>query len=70
MSIPEGWQPFNERKPFGNCHSFGKDGEKYGKIRWEAIKAVRDGTATPEQELLVADADAAMQQAMAERPKD
>ena len=64
------WQPFNEAKPFGNCHSFGKDGEKFGKIRWEATKAVVAGTATPEQLALVEETDAVMQQAMAERPKD
>jgi hypothetical protein len=64
------WEVYNERKPFGNCHSFGKDGEKFGKIRWEAIKAVRAGTASAEQEQLVADADEAMQTAMAARPKD
>jgi len=64
------WEAFNERKPFGNCHSFGKDGERFGKIRWEAIKAVRDGTASAEQEQLVTDADEAMKLAMEQRPKD
>lgn len=62
------WRPFNEQNPFAGGPSFGKEGEKFGRKRWEAMKAMKNGEATPEQIELVEDADAAYQKAMAARP--
>ena len=62
------WAPYNENNPFAGGPSFGKEGEKFGKMRWDAMKAMKDGVATPEQIELVEDADKAYQKAMAARP--
>ena len=58
------WAPFNEKKPFGKGTTVGGDAITYGKIRWEATKAVREGRATPEQTLLVHDTDRVIAEAM------
>jgi hypothetical protein len=62
------WKPFNENNPFAGGPSFGKEGEMFGKKRWDAMKAMQAGTASAEQIELVEDADKAYQKAMAARP--
>lgn len=64
-----GWsdQPFNENKPFGKGSVVGGDNIDFSRQRWEAIKAVKARTATPEQTQLVHDADLIYQEALALR---
>jgi hypothetical protein len=61
------WQPFNENKPFGKGTVVSADNVAHSKTRWEATKAVRAGTATPEQTLLVHETDRIMQEALSLR---
>ena len=62
-----GWAEgkFNERKPFGKGTVVGGDNIEFSQQRWEAIKAVKSRTATPEQAALVLEADEKIQEAIA-----
>ena len=64
-----GWdsKPFNEDKPFGKGTVVGGDNVAHGRVRWDAIKAVKAGTATAEQTLLVHDADQWIRNALDKR---
>ncbi len=58
------WAPFNENKPFGKGSVVGGDGIPFGKTRRAATLAVRAGTATPEQTLLVHETDRIIAEAL------
>ena len=65
-----GWdiKPYNEDAPFGKKSTVvGGDNIPLSAERWDAIKAVKAGKATPEQTQLVHDADIWMQNALAQR---
>lgn len=62
-----GWAdgPFNEKKPFGKVDAVvAGDNIEFSQQRWDAIKAVRTGRATPEQRALVMETDRVMQEAL------
>jgi hypothetical protein len=51
-------KPFNEKRPFGRGATVvGGDNIEFSRMRREAIIAVKEGRATPDQRLLVEDAD-------------
>ena len=57
MAISVGWADFNENKPFGKGTVIGGDNISHSRVRYDAVKAMKAGTASPEQMLLVHDAD-------------
>jgi len=59
--------PFNENKPFGKGTVVGGDNIDHSRERWEAIKAVKERRATPQQTQLVHDADMWYQNAQEKR---
>jgi len=59
---------FNERKPFGaGATVVAGDNIQHSRNRWEAIKAMRSGRATPEQAALVHETDELFKDAMSQR---
>jgi len=70
MAITTGWDthPYNERHPFGSKATVvGGDNIYFSRVRHEAIRAMKEGRATPEQAALVNEADVIMQEAVAKR---
>lgn len=66
-----GWVPYNESSPFGReATVIGGDNIQHSKTRWEAVKAMRQGRATPEQVALVQEADHVVQIALEGRRKE
>jgi hypothetical protein len=62
-----GWdpKPFNEKRPFGRGATVvGGDNIEFSRVRREAIIAVKNGRATPEQRALVMETDAVIQECL------
>jgi len=65
-----GWAPapYNEKNPWGKGSVvITSDNAEASKARHEAIKAVNEGRATPDQRALVDQTDATMAEAVAKR---
>lgn len=61
-------QPYNEKSPFGRGATVVTgDNIEYSKQRVEAIRAIKSGSATPEQRALVSETDAVIQEALGTR---
>lgn len=62
------WQPFNEKNPWGKeAVAISEDNITASTARHEAIKAMKERRATPEQRALVLEADAAIQDVLSKR---
>lgn len=65
MAISQEYKEFSAENPWGRGATVvTPDNVVHSRVRQEAIMALRKGTATPEQQALVHEADAAIQSAL------
>lgn len=66
-----GWEKFNEQNPFGKRATVvGGDNIAHSAARYQAIKAMREGRATPEQMALVHETQTMIHGVMERREED